>query len=223
MLSTARSLGRDYQVLSFKLDAEKRYLEKWAEVWIHGETIDPSHRDYRFAVAALAQISGVFAELAEYSSRYGITCDSRPTIRDAICNIIPMRLRQLSVSSHRHTESPPPPQAGLDRNSIELLTNPDLLSSDDIRPDLEDEVNRLKRSAEILQKILPAKQMLRWTVIDKDKSENLIGRLKEYNDTLHKILPISSNCPFQRGQFASLEALSGGVGQLIDYAKGKFN
>jgi hypothetical protein len=216
LLSTARSLGRDYQVLSFKLDAEKRYLEKWAEVWIHGETIDPSHRDYRFAVAALAQISGVFAELAEYSSRYGITCDSSPTIRDAIRNIIPMRLRQLSVSPHRHTESPPPPQAGLDRNSIELLTNPNLLSSDDIRPDLEDEVNRLKRSAEILQKILPAK-------IDKDKFENLIGRLKEYNDTLHKILPMSSNLPFQRGQFASLEAVSGGVGRLIVCAKGKFN
>jgi hypothetical protein len=133
LLSTARSLGRDYQVLSFKLDAEKRYLEKWAEVWIHGETIDPSHRDYRFAVAALAQISGVFAELAEYSSRYGITCDSSPTICDAIRNIVPMRFRQLSVSPHRHTECPPPPQAGLDRNSIELLTNPDLLSSDDIR------------------------------------------------------------------------------------------
>jgi len=187
LLSTARSLGRDYQVLSFKLDAEKRYLEKWAEVWIHGETIDPSHRDYRFAVAALAQISGVFAELTEYSSRYGITCDSSPTIRDAIRNIVPMRLRQLSVSPHRHTESSPPPQAGLDRNSIELLTNRGLLSSDDIRPDLEDEVNRLKRSAEILQKILPAKKKLRWTVIDKDKFENLIGRLKEYNNTLHKM------------------------------------
>ena len=34
----------------------------------------------------------------------------------------------------------------------------------------------------------------------------------------HKILPMSSTLPFQRGQFASLEALSGGVGQLIVYA-----
>jgi tetratricopeptide (TPR) repeat protein len=35
------------------------------------------HRDYRFAVTTLARISAPFAELLEYSSRYGIGTPTR--------------------------------------------------------------------------------------------------------------------------------------------------
>jgi hypothetical protein len=43
-----------------------------------------------------------------------------------------------------------------------------------MRPDLEEEKNRLKESTKSLQKALPAKSKLRWSVVDKDKFGSLI-------------------------------------------------
>lgn len=216
--STAQPLGRDYQVLALMLDAEKRYLEKWAEAWIHsqtGKTIDPSHQNYRLAMTTLAQISALFAQLIEYSSRYGINCDSSPRKRDILRGLIPMPFRRLFVSPHRHPERLLPNQSGLDRGSIKLLIKPGLLSLDQIKPNLANEVYRLKKSAEVLQKTLPAKRKLRWSVVDADKFEHLIVQLKDHNETLNKILPLGSNSQCLSGLFTLLEFLSSEVRQLI--------
>jgi len=198
LLSTARSFGRDYEDLCFRLDTEKLCLEKWAEAWVLEQSrrqIHPSDRDYRFAVATLARISAVFAELLEYSS-YGMDCDRGPRKRDVIPQRLRSLFRPLAISSSPAEEpSVNPPE--LDQDSINLLNNPSLLNFDQIRPGLEDEVKRLRYSAESLQKALPAGRKLRWSMIDKDKFENLITRLKEHNKNLNRILPIKS--PHPRG------------------------
>jgi hypothetical protein len=66
LLETAQSFGRDYEKLSYQLNAERLALQKWAEAWVvdqNNQKMDPSHRDYRFAVTTLARISAPFAEV----------------------------------------------------------------------------------------------------------------------------------------------------------------
>ena len=191
-LATAQSFGRDYEDLCFRLDTEKVLLEKWGEAWVLDQgsrQIHRSDRDYRHAVATLARISAVFAELLEYSS-YGMDCDSGPRKRDVIPQRLRSLFRPLAISSSS-TEEPSVNPPGLDQDSINLLNNPSLLNFDQIRPGLEEEVKRLSYSAESLQKTLPAGRKLRWAMIDKEKFENLITRLKEHNMNLNRILPVS--------------------------------
>jgi len=219
LLSTAQSFGRDYDDLCFRLDTEKLCLEKWAEAWVLDQSsrqINPSDRDYRFAVATLARISAVFAELLEYSS-YGMHCDRGPRKRD----VIQQRLRSLFRSAEEPSVNPP----GLDQDSINLLNNPSLLNFDQIRPGLEEEVKRLSYSAESLQKALPVGRKLRWSMFDKDKFENLIARLKEHNMNLNRILPVSPNSSHPRGWLyvISLEILSGEAKGLTLYLKRGFD
>jgi len=194
LLSTTQSFGRDYADLSHRLDTERLRLEKWGEAWeLHNRNrnIDPSHRDYRFAVATLARISAIFLELLEYSSKYGMDCNGRTRKRDI--------LRKLRPSSHHsHQLSPTPShhppgdtgstQTGLTLAAIERLTDPSLWNSGQVVAGLE-EVKELGVTAERLQKTLPAMSKLRWSVVDKDKLEKLINQLKEHNMSLYLVLP----------------------------------
>jgi hypothetical protein len=190
LLETAQSFGRDYEDLSHRLETEKLALQKWAEAWVLDQTrskMDPNHRDYRFAVTTLARMSALFAELLEYSSRYGIEGMDGSSVtptrkRDTVRNI---------WRSYRPPKKPESTTSGLDQDSIRLLGSPPLLQLAQIKPELEGEVNRLNESAQSLQKALPAKSKLRWSVVDKDKFGNLIQRLKEYNESLNRILPVS--------------------------------
>jgi len=213
-LATAQSFGRDYEVLCFRLDTEKVLLEKWGEAWVldhSSRQIDRSDRDYRHAVATLARISAVFAELLEYSS-YGLDCDSGPRKRDVIQQRLRSLFRPLAISlSPAKEPSVNPP--GLDRDSIKLLNDPSLLKFEQIRPELKEEVERLRSSAESLQKTLPAGRKLRWTMIDKEKFENLITRLKEHNKNLNRILPVSPKSPHPTGLLTviSYQAKLGGL------------
>jgi len=224
VLSTAQSFGRDYEDLRFRLDIEKLCLKKWGEAWVLDQSsrqIHPSDPDYRFAIATLARISAVFAELLEYSSY----CD-RPRKRDAIPQRLRGFFRPLAISSspageplvNPPAEEPSVNPPGLGPDSIKLLTNPSLLDFEQIKPGLKEEVERLRYSAESLQKTLSAGRKLRWSMIDKEKFENLIARLKEHNKNLNRILPVSPT----RGPLyvISLEILSGEVKGLTLYVKG---
>jgi hypothetical protein len=193
LLETAQSFGRDYEDLRYRLTAEKLVLQRWAQAWVLDQSNRKIDREYRFAVTTLARISALFAELLEYSSRYGIEG----------MDVTPRRKRDVVRQILR---SHPPPNAtstlsGLDQDGdgIELLSNPDLSELDQIKPEFKEEVKRLNESAKSLQKALPAKSKLRWSVVDKDKFGNLIQRLKEYNETLNKVLPISLLGPVSPG------------------------
>jgi hypothetical protein len=210
LLETAQSFGQDYEDLSYRLNAEKLALQKWAEAWGLDQSnrknkMDHSNRDYRFAVTTLARISALFAELLEYSSRYGIEGMDRgssvtPTRkRDTVLQLIPVSLRSSSSRRPPKTRDPTPTRSGLDQDSIKLLSNPGLLELEQIRPDLEEEINRLKQSAKSLQNTLPIKSKLRWSVVDKDKFGNLIQQLREYNELLNRILPASPDSPQPKG------------------------
>jgi hypothetical protein len=211
LLEKAKSFGRDYEELSWRLDAEKLALEKWAEAWVRNQS-NRSDRDYRFAVTTLARILALFAELVEYSSRYGIegmdsNRDSEPSTTATRKRDILRQKISVSWRSLHPPKTPTATQSGLDQDCIELLSNPALLESEQSKPDLEKEVNRLKESAKSLQKTLPAKSKLRWSVVDKDKFENLIQQLEKYNKTLNRILPVSflgpgsPESPQQKGLF----------------------
>jgi hypothetical protein len=184
LLSTARSFGRDYGDLDFRLRAEKLCLEKWAKAWAldhRGRSDD----DQRFAIDALARISTVLAELLEYSSRYGAPdSDCGRRVRDGVRALY----HSISVSLRRTQKSPQPTQPQLNQDVVELLTQSSLLSLYQIRPELENEVERLKTSAESLERALPTMKKLRWAFVDKDKFERLIGQLREYNETLNRTL-----------------------------------
>ncbi|KAI5842037.1 hypothetical protein BZA05DRAFT_208713 [Tricharina praecox] len=190
LLSTIQSFGREYADLSHRIDTEKRWLEKWADVWVleSNRKIDPSHCDFRFAVSTLARISAVFLELLEYSSKYGLQYD-RQRKRDSVRQLFRLPSRTSPIPSHRPTDGPGT-QTGLDQDSIKLLTNPTLLSLGRIMPGLEDEVKDLKRSAERLQKTLPTMKKLQWSLLGRNRVEDLIGQLKEYNESLQRILPV---------------------------------
>jgi hypothetical protein len=73
-----------------------------------------------------------------------------------------------------------------------------------MRPDLEEEMNRLTEGTKSLQKALPAKSTLRWSVVDKDKFGSLIRQLKEYNEFLNRILPVSPVSPERKDLFYTL-------------------
>ena len=201
---------------------EKLCLKKWGEAWVLDQSsrqIHPSDPDYRFAIATLARISAVFAELVKYSSY----CD-RPRKRDAIPQRLRGLFRPLAISSSPAEQASVDPAAeepsvnppGLDQGSIKLLTNPSLLNFEQIRPGLKEEVERLRYSAESLQKTLSAGRKLRWSTIDKERFENLITRLKEHNEYLNRILPVSPKSSHPRGPLyvISLEILSGEVKEL---------
>jgi hypothetical protein len=196
LLDTVQSFGRDYEDLSYRLSAEKLALQKWAETWVlhqSNRNMDPRHRDYRFAVTTLARISALFAELVEYSDRYGMNCT--PEKNDSLLRKICKPFRSLSPRPSRKESSPPSTGSGVNQDLIGLLSNTELLELDEIKPDLEKEVNRLKESAASLQKALPAKSKLRWAVVDREKFGNLIVRLKEYNKILNRVLPVRPESP----------------------------
>jgi hypothetical protein len=210
LLETARSFGQDYQDLSLRLEAEKLILQQWAETWVLGQSTDRkinhSHRNYRFAVTTLARISALFAEILEYSSKYGIesmdgSCGPPKRKRDIIPHKISASVRSLLSHPLPKNLTPTRSKSGLDTDSIKLLSNPALLGSEQIRPDLEEEVNRLKASAKRLQNTLPAKSKLRWSVVDKDKFGELIQQLKEYNEILNRLLPVGPESPQPKGLF----------------------
>ena len=194
LLSTTQSVGRDYAELSHRLDREKLRLQKWAEAWVlngGSRNIDPSHRDFRFAVATLALISAIFVELLEYSSKYGMDCDRRTRKRDAFLQLLHLPSRPPATPSDHPPGCTQSTQTALNQANIERLTDPRLWDSSQVVPGLENEVKQLEYSAERLQKTLPAMSKLRWSVVDKDKFENLINRLKEHNESLHLILPVN--------------------------------
>jgi hypothetical protein len=56
--------------------------------------------------------------------------------------------------------------------------------------ELENEMIRLKNSAEDLQQKLSTARKLQWSAIDKARLEGLGNQLKSYNENLNKILPI---------------------------------
>jgi len=193
-LSTAQSFGGDYARLRLRLDTEQHFLEKWAEAWEldqNSRQIHPSDRDYRLAIATLAQILEVFAELLKCSS-YGMDCDPGPRKRDVIPQRIRTLFRPLAISSS-------PAEELSVQGIIKRLNNPSLLNFGQIMPGLEEEVERLRDSAKSFQKALPTWRKLRWSMIDKDKFENLITRLKEHNMNLNRILPVSPKSPHPRG------------------------
>ena len=184
LLSTARSFGRDYGDLDFQLTAEKLCLEKWAEAWAQDHR-NRSDNEQCFAIDALARISVVLAELLEYSSKYGMPDGDRsPRKRDSARALY----QSISDSFGRTQKSPQLIQPQLSPDVVELLTQSHLLSLYQIRPELENEVERLRAGAESLQRALPTMKKLRWAFVDKDKFERLIGQLKGYNETLNRAL-----------------------------------
>jgi len=184
LLSTARSFGRDYGDLDFQLTAEKLCLEKWAEAW-EQDRRNRSDNKQRFAIDALARILAVLAELLEYSSKYGMPDGDRgPQKHDSSLPLY----QSISVPSGRTQKNPQPIQTELNPDVVELLTQSHLLSLYQIRPELENEVERLRTSTESLQRALPTMKKLRWAFVDKDKFERLIGQLKGYNETLNRAL-----------------------------------
>jgi len=197
-LSDAKSFGRDYEDIAYKIEAEKLYLEKWAEAWVLEQSrrqIDPSRRDYRFAVTTLARIAALFAEVLEHSSNYGVDYDHSPRKRDEIRRFVSAPLQRLFLMT-RISDSTP---SGLDQNSVELLSSPRLLQLDRIAPDLKDEMNRLDQCAKTLQRSLPIKKKVRWSVVDKPKFESLLAKLTKYNEMLNKIFPIESSSHTAKG------------------------
>jgi len=119
LLSMARSFGRDYGDLDFRLRAEKRCLKTWAKAWALDHR-DRSDGDIRFAIDALARISTVLAELLENSSNYSTLDSGRgPRIRDgvrALCHSI-------SGSLLRTQRSPQPVRPDLTRTLSNFLLN----------------------------------------------------------------------------------------------------
>jgi hypothetical protein len=99
---------------------------------------------------------------------------------------------------------------GFDQASIDLFNNPRLTS---VGPELENEVVRLKNSADGLQKMLSTGRKLQWSAIDKARLEGLVKRLKYYNETLNKILPIQVN---------SGPAMQGGLSTTLNFGLGEF-
>jgi hypothetical protein len=205
LLSTAQSFGRDYADLSHRLYTERFRLEKWAEAWeLHNSSrhIDPGHPDFQFAVATLARISAIFIELLEYSSKYGINCDRPPRKRDILRKLLRPSSPQLPPTLSHH-----PPATGSTQTrlnlfaAIERLTDRSLWDSGRVVPGLENEVKELGATAERLQKTLPAMSKLRWSVVDKDKLENLINQLKEHNMSLYLVLPGSPKSQHSEGWF----------------------
>jgi hypothetical protein len=138
----------------------------------------------------------------------GTGTDTSTRKRDYLLQLIPGSFRSRSSSSHRPSKNPGPISTppGLDQHSIKLLSNPTLLETQQIsmRPDLEEEKNRLKESTKSLQKALPDKSKLRWSVVDKDKFGSLIRQLKEYNELLNRILPVSPESPQRKDLFYTL-------------------
>jgi hypothetical protein len=132
-------------------------------------------------------------ELVEYSSKYGMKCDHRTRKRDTLRMLLRPSSPQLP-----QTPSPHAPggtgsaQTRLSPAAIERLTDPSLWDSGQVVVGLENEVKELEATAEHLQKTLPAMNKLRWSVVDKDKLENLINQLKEHNMNLYLVLPGNS-------------------------------
>jgi hypothetical protein len=198
LLSTARSFGRDYGDLDLRLTTEKLCLEKWAKAWALDHR-GRSDGEQRFAINVLARILTVLTELLEYSSKYGAPdSDHGPRIRDRIR----APFESIFVSLRRAQESRQPNEPRLNQDVAELLAQSSLLSLYQIRPELENEVERLRISAESLQRALPTLKKLRWAFVDRDKFERLIGKLREYNKALSRallVVGVRSKTPPPRG------------------------
>jgi hypothetical protein len=155
--------------------------------------MDLGDSHYQFTVTTLARISAVFAELPEFHSKYGLKPDGRGK-RRAVQELVSSSLKSLSLT--RFGSSPSSRLTGVNQTSIEILSNPRLAL---VGPDLKNEVALLKNSADGLQQMLSMGEKLQWSAIDKAWLEGLVKRLKNYNSSLNKILPVDSNLPIQSG------------------------
>jgi len=90
----------------------------------------------------------------------------------------------------------PPPSAddpGLQQlqNNIQIIESSTFLQNDLKKlSDVALEMGRLEATAAALQGATPGLTRIRWAVVDKTKSEKLLEDVKEYNDALHKLLPV---------------------------------
>jgi hypothetical protein len=197
LFSTTRSFGKDYEELRWQFDAERLHLEEWAKTRIDGRgclKLDLSDPRYRFTVTTLARISAVFAELPEFHSKYGSEENRGRRASRVVHELVSKSLKSLSLG--RSEGLPSTASSALDQASIELLKNPRLTL---VGPDLANEVARLKDSAEGLQQMLSTRRKLQWSAIDKARLEELVKRLKNYNESLNKILPAGNDMTAKSG------------------------
>lgn len=98
-----------------------------------------------------------------------------------------------SSSANPNYNTPPPPYSPLppilDINALKLLENPSVLENKNLVPELADEIRKLQETASRMERSLPIYQKLRWAVIDKSRSIELIKQLRTYNDGLYNVLP----------------------------------
>jgi hypothetical protein len=186
--SAVQSFGHDYEEIRSQFNAERLYLEKWAEAWIDGRgclKMDLSNPHYWLIVTTLVRMLAVFTELSESHSKHVVDRHHRESKGLAFRKIF----SRLLPSSARPEIPPSSPSFGIDRASIELLKNPGLIS---VRPELENELIHLRNSAEGLQKMLSSGVGLHWSAVDNTRLKGLLNQLKTYNQDLKFIPPIES-------------------------------
>lgn len=97
----------------------------------------------------------------------------------------------------------PPPYSRLplilDINALKLLENPSVLQNRNLVPELDEEIQKLRETASRMQQSLPLYRKLKWAIVDKPRSIELIKRLRTYNDGLYNVLPP----PTEEGQFGT--------------------
>lgn len=189
------------------------------------QKLHPSDYRYRYAVGTLARVVALFASAERLSSKYGLqpvedsgqpqspkqkpvktnsrSFFKRDTLRsDRVWDIFPF-LNPRSLEGEPNPANPiherPPPYSPLpsilDMNALHLLENPSVLQSKNLVPGLKEEIQKLKETAAKMEQSLPIYRKLRWAIIDKPRSIELIKRLRMYNDGLYNVLPAPDTLP----------------------------
>lgn len=220
ILSDGRAVSKDHDNFLCLLQIEKVRFKDAEKLWGFesgkpSSTQDSNDQRYLCAVRVLVRIVRLFADAEALNSKY---CDwGKPqTVKGKPSGTTVVRTRdRISESLHsfsRKADSSSksmetlftmlsessslvvPPQR-LGRDGINTLANPSALEMAMLVPDLEEEVSRIKRFTQQFQEVLPFYRKVQWVVIDKSRSEELITKLKSYNDGLLNVLPRYRDLP----------------------------
>lgn len=218
ILSNAASFGPDYGEFVWRVNQEEQVLLKWADCWLNSaqQQLDASNRSHQHAVATLARIVAVFADIKTFNSKYGLSSSSTAEINRPASAISPAesrgRTRHLLAGLSKkmlRSRSPRPPM--ISEESIDRLEKSLPLAQQKTVSGLRDEVSRMEAAAIQLQQSLPTWRKLHWAVTDKDKVKFLTERLKGYNEALYRILP-----PTQAGKkYPSVDIIKLANAQVI--------
>lgn len=189
LISALPAVATVKDTVAHDIFTEQLRLRRWKEEWhLDGDPgkpqrLDPSDYRYRYAVATLARIMGVFADVKVMGEKVPLqTQPERTRTRD--------RLKR-SLTSRTRSRTPDPEKMQEEERLLEECVQVQVgcLEDKQVLPGLEEEIRTLESTTRRAQAALGMRERMAWELVHRDRFREVVDRLRLYNDQLYQVMP----------------------------------